>query len=225
MLYRDVVDKVLPRARRLGLLDAETGQVDAVEVETALLSYMQWLVAQYDLDAFTVINENMGTTTVGDRDYALPEDFGRLFQPEDRDEHGIFLHDGTHMHRLTYRKPDEWLRLLASSVNRPSYFTISGRTIQLDPAPNTNTDSNYTLRGAYIRAIQDIDLDATLPIPLRTAEEGTLAQMAADFASPSATLLTAKSSNLESGLVNQQRRTRQPFQRRAQWSRKRGTRR
>ena len=215
MQYRAVVDMVIPRAMRMGLVDAETGQVDAVEVEMALLRYIQWLVAKYDLDAFTTLNEEIATTSTGRRDYPLPEDFGRLMQPDDRDEHGLFVHDGTNLHRLRYRDPQEWLRLQTSTNNRPTYFTIIGRDLQLDPPPDANNSNHYTLRGTYIQDVNDFSLDDELPVPLAAATEGTLDRLA----NPEPV------TEVMASVVHAQRRTRQPFQRRAQWSRNRGIRR
>ena len=207
MQYRDAIDMILARAHMAGLHDDE-GRVDAIDAETALLAFLQRLVARYDLDAFTVINESIARTFTGLRHYALPEDFGRLMQPNDRDEHGMFLHDGTNIHTLTYRHPNEWFRLQATSNNRPSHFTISGREIHLDPAPDANSGSHYTLRGAYVKEIDDFSLDDELPIPISVAEDGALAQLAIDKDGPTArawSSIDRKSTRLNSSHSQQSR--------------------
>ena len=102
---------------------------------------------------------------------------------------------------------------------------MTGRILRLDPAPDANTSSNYTVRGTYIRDIASIDLDEDLPIMLAAVQAGTLARLAIDFGKGTVQVLAGMDRAMQSALANQQARTRTKFQRRAQWSRNRGIRR
>jgi len=214
MNYGDVLDQILPRAKRLGLTDAETGQVDAVECELALLHVIQSITDTWDLDAFTVINPNMFVTQQGKDTYPLPDDFGRLIHPREEDKYGIFINDGSNSASLDFIRPEEYLRNKSSTNGKPARFTISQSTIRIDPPPDTNSSSNYTGEGVYIQRIEEINLDDRVAFgQASTLVDATIAQLGALFGG-SANLVgfIAMSERSITRLVNHEKRLRQGFQ-------------
>ena len=65
MTYRDLIYRILPDAKSMGFVDQETGQVDAAQVELAVLRTVDALADGWDLDANIVIVDNLFVTSLG----------------------------------------------------------------------------------------------------------------------------------------------------------------
>jgi len=111
-------------------------------------------------------------TSTGRRDYPLPEDFGSNFLKGSRDGSGRVckLSDGTGENNLNYKPAPEFFDITDFSdttPGTPTDYTIQvegGRKrILLDPLPDSNSDSNYTIRGAYRPTFTNLILDSWIP--------------------------------------------------------------
>jgi hypothetical protein len=215
MRYQQFLDVVLGRCRSLGFVDPETNQVNAGEVELAAYQSILDIVDGWDLDAFTVINEQIATTATGVRDYPLPGDFGRLMIPREDVEPGIFILTSSTASPtpMRYRDPEEWFRVRTTNNGQPSHFTIVGNDyLRVDPPPDDNGGSNYTLQGTYIKRFDVLDDDDPILVSHPTALIATtLARVAIDRGAPQANVLIAESARGLSKLVNNQSRVRQQF--------------
>ncbi len=212
MQGRLVLDILLARASTLNLLTTMSGgTVDAAAVELRLLYELQKLSETFDFELLTVISTNLFATQAGERQYALPADFGRFLNPNDEGEEGLFLTDGTTESALHYRAP--WLfRSQQTTTNgRPAYFTVlRGSVLQLDPPPDTTA---YTGTGVYIKAIDTSVLDLDYPV----VQSGCLVDMvlgtlALDAQHPQAPSLLALADRARGRLLNANARQRQRFQ-------------
>lgn len=211
MDYETILNRVLGRARRLKLTMPETGLVDAADCALSLHSTLSQLLGHYDLDAFTVAG-TLFVTSAGVDTYALPADFGRLLVPQDRDASGLTLLTSATASPadLTYRDPALFHRLRSTTTGRPGFFTFSGKRVVLDPTPDSNSDSDYTVTGVYMQevsldALEDIDLPLTYGAVL---EHTALAQLASDSGSPQAQVLLLEAAGATTALVNHEYRTR-----------------
>ena len=226
MQYRQAIDLVLLDCERLGLKNPETGHVDAVEAELAMLRYLQWITSQWDLDGFTVINDDIAITTTGERAYPLPPDFGRLMVPTiEQPDYGIFLHNGSSEHGLRYRNPRHFRQLQATTNSVPSYFTIMKGSqdieLRLDPAPDANNSNNYTIRGVYIQDVREIDRDMQIPVNADAVIKGTIGHLATTYKDSQAPILDRDAERARIGLIHHQQRLRTVRHRPTQWSRAR----
>ena len=80
--YGDILDLLLQRAERLGLVDAATQQADSAELLLYMYQALLSLTEAVDLPEYLVQNELIATTTAGQSVYTLPPDFGRLIIEE-----------------------------------------------------------------------------------------------------------------------------------------------
>lgn len=159
MLYSDLVDILLQRALRLGLVDPETGKADGAELELYLFSALLEVAELHDLDAFMVSNPQICTTDSGQSVYSVPADFGRLIAPRVGNKRGIYLDDSAHTRDLEYLDPNAFTRMPPTPVGSPQFFTVARRLLHLSPTPDTNNGRNYTVRGLYIERIERPDPD------------------------------------------------------------------
>lgn len=114
-------------------------------------------------------------TQTGVREYLLPEDFASNFLVGAKDgfERSVFLSDGSVDSDLIFEPPATFFSRTreGASNSKPTHYTVldrSGRKeIQLDPAPDSNSGSHYTIAGAYkIRFANDVRrLEAWCPVP------------------------------------------------------------
>lgn len=215
MRYQQFLDIVLGRARTLTFLDPETRQPDAAEVELAAYMAILEINDGWDFDFYWRVNENMATTVQGVTTYSLPGDFGRLRVPRDENESGFFTNAGEFdatPYPLRYRDLEDWFRHKTANQSRPYYFTISGDQLLIDPPPDTNGGSNYTIQGAYIMRLDALDGDDPILITHPTALiAATLARLALDKNAAQAAALVAERNTALSKLVANQARIRQQF--------------
>ena len=86
------------------------------------------------------------------------------------------------------------LQSKASSNGRPARFVLTKDGLYLDPPPDGNSGSNYTIRGTYIVSLtfEDFDFEAsvTVPTPLALQQATEAVYKGADPLLPLNTLLT-----------------------------------
>lgn len=212
MVYRDILSQLKPRAERLGLTDLQTGRADDQELAQYMWSALMFFWENYDLDEFTVIQRFLFVTTSGIEGYRLPDTFGRLLTPWNREYGGITIaqSDGTGQTDLRYRPPAVFNASYDSSnTSQPTYFTFIGRDMLLSAIPN----SAYRIGGTYIEAIAP-QLDDMVPSMLhRPLMTHTLTQLASDIGRMTPLLLKEEQQAIAMLARNQGRRRIQ-FQRR-----------
>lgn len=214
MTYRDLLNLLLPRAKTLGLIDQETGQVDAAEAELSVLNGVMLLADGWDLDSYTVVNDNMFVTTTGERRYALPRDFLRFPHPKHEHDYHLYLYDNSNEFGLDYVDPVAFMATRDTTNGTPSAFTVSENHILLDPPPNSNSSNNYIGRGVYIKRITSIEWRDDILLPSTTVLlDAALAQLALLRNSPRAADLFTLARQSGEKLLNHQARIRQQFQR------------
>ena len=211
-IWADVADLLEGRSRRLKLED------DIADLLMAAYGILQEIVDTYDLAAYTCFNESIFTTVADERTYALPDTFGRLLHAHDelaanvpgKGQSGLLLDDGGGgtPTDLLYEEPIIFRRERHLTSGTPATFTLSQRTLVLDPAP----DAVYTGLGVYIARVERPDLDADVLLDEPTVLVArTLAQVAGDRGLPQAQQLQLESDRLMSALVNNHHRAKQKF--------------
>ena len=172
MKYGDILDLLMQRAERLGLVDAATQQADAAELQLYMYQALLSLTEAVDLPEYLVQNELIATTTAGHTVYTLPPDFGRLIMQRVNAKRGIYLFDTIDNTDLDYLDPNSFARQVAPQNGRPDAFTVTGRSLWVFPPPDSNTGQQYTLKGLYVARVSRPDLDdevvLTHPVALIT---------------------------------------------------------
>jgi hypothetical protein len=164
--YADLLDIMMQRATRLGLVSDATKKADAAELELYLFQALLDITEASDLPAYTVQNTSIVTTAVGIAQYPMPDDYGRLIMPRVQNKRGIYVYDTFEIVDLTYIDPNAFARQLSTTPSRPEQFTITQRTLSLFPTPDTTA---YTIRGVYIQHVDRPDLDDDVLIMYPTA--------------------------------------------------------
>lgn len=112
-------------------------------------------------------------TDTGKRTYDLPDDFPSNFirgAEDDGSRYLCILSDGSSETFLDYKTPESFYSAdFESATNqKPESYTITydsdGKPqLSLDPPPNSNSSSHYTIRGAYRPTYENITLDSWVP--------------------------------------------------------------
>lgn len=176
--YRDLLDILIGRAERLGLVDPDTNKADAAELELYLFQALLDIVEVHDLDTYMVNNLSLTLTVEGQPDYPMPDDYGRLIMPRSQQKRGIYLFNGVKNVDLDYVDPNSFARQTPSVPAIPTQFTVMRRTLWLYPSP----DAAYGIRGLYIDRVgrPDLDDDVLLSYPTALINE-TLFLFASDM--------------------------------------------
>ena len=144
---RQTFGEIPPDMSRLRLL-----QITGWEL-TNIASQADWKWARKWL-------EPVISTYTGQREYKLPEDFGEnfVFGGDDLGERYVcMLDDGSNDSTLEYVAPEKFFskNRTGASNSTPSEYTITRRSdgikiLHLDPPPDSNSDSHYTINGLYV---------------------------------------------------------------------------
>jgi hypothetical protein len=166
----------------LGLVDPESGKVDAMEIQLYMYQSLLALVEMTDLEEYTVFAPVLIATTANQATYPLPADFGRLIQPRVLRKRGLTLVDGLDVIDLDYEEPNALTRLALVPPRRPERFTITRRQLTLHPTPDANAAVPYIIRGLYIAQVERpvLDDEVVLQHPAALIEE-TLWRLAGDM--------------------------------------------
>src|SRR5712691_7109927 len=167
--YQDLLDIIMQRADRIGLVDNVTKNADAAELELYMFHALLSIVELVDLNDYTVRSNNLASTTSGKDTYALPDNFGRLIATRVRVRRGIYVNDTAKDYDLEYVDPNVFKRNEILLPQRPSKFTVIGRDLLLAPIPDSNGANNYRIHGVYIEQVSRPDLDDVVKLPYPTA--------------------------------------------------------
>ncbi len=111
-------------------------------------------------------------TSTGLRFYPLPDNFGANFVrgADDGTQYVCKLSDGTGEQHLNYLSPAQFFDgdFTAATNGTPTDYTIQTdpaffKQIWLDPPPDSNNSSDYTIRGLYKPTFIDLTLDSFAP--------------------------------------------------------------
>ncbi len=169
MDMREVVEQM-----RGELMNITTRQVsyDAYELLSKSEIVLRALAGKEEWSFFVRNMDPITSTSTGKRDYALPEDFGSNFirGSDDGRAHVCKLNDGSGENSLNYFSPSLFFHtadFAAATNGTPATYTIQteqGRKrIWLDPPPDANGTTGYTIRGAYRPTFTDLVLDSWIP--------------------------------------------------------------
>lgn len=167
--YSDILDLLMTRSERIGLVSGPENHSDAAELEIYMFHALLDITESIDIPAYLKRDNAIAVTTTGQPDYSLPVDFGRLILPRVQNRRGIYLYDTFENADLEYLDPNVFARNSSLSNSRPTQFTVIGRRIWLYPTPDGNGTSDYTLRGLYMQVIDRPDLDDEVPLGYPTA--------------------------------------------------------
>lgn len=180
--FSDILDLLMTRAERLGLVSGSEQKSDAAELEMYLFQALLDITESVDIPAYLKRDEAIAVTTAGHPDYPLPDDFGRLILPRVQNKRGIYLYDTFRNADLEYVDPNVFARRSSLLNTRPEQFTVIERRIWLYPTPDDNGTSDYTIRGLYVQVIDRPDLDDEVPSGYPTAlVDAALFRLATDM--------------------------------------------
>ena len=165
MRTRELIERITSKAK--GKTQDSHELLLAVQIDLRMLSDAEeW--------PWTVVHSNpIAKTYTGKRNYPLPKDFGTNFLRAadiDGGKHMCKLSDGSGEVFLDYKEPTQLLGadFEAATNGKPGRYTITTtpggkKEILLDPPPDSNSDSHYTVRGAYKMAFRELSLDDFIP--------------------------------------------------------------
>jgi hypothetical protein len=158
LTYSDLIDIMLQRMSRLGLVAAE-GMADAAEAELYLFQALFDITEMVDVPQYVRNNREIHITSDGYAEYAMPDDYGRLILPRVQNRRGVYLWDGVEQTDLEYLDPNAFARQYAQANETPRQFSVIGRVLWLFPTPDSNGGNNYTVRGLYVVRVTRPELE------------------------------------------------------------------
>ena len=195
--YSDILDLLMTRAERLGLVSGPEQKADAAELEMYLFHALLDITESIDVPAYLKRDNAIAVTNTGQPDYPLPDDFGRLILPRVQNRRGIYLYDTFRNADLEYLDPNVFARNSSLLNSRPTQFTVIERRIWLLPTPDGNGTSDYTLRGLYVQFINRPDLDDEVPLGYPTALiDVALFRLASDAGKPIQALTATRAESM-----------------------------
>ena len=169
ILYSDLLDIMLPRMERLGLLAPGEQKADATEAELYLFNALLEILEVSDIPAYLTYNDHMVETSVGDASYPLPDDFGRLILPRVRNKRGLYLFDQARTTDLEYLDPNTFHRQTpAHTRNTYEVYRHRAHTLALSRATR-QCPPQFHCQGTYVMQAVRPDLSDRsdfYPIPL-----------------------------------------------------------
>ena len=160
--YVDLVAQLVPILRALPTPQGQTApMVDEGRLEQSLFHALQQALTLADLDAFTVFDTALFTTQTGVRTYPLPVDFGRLLNYREPRQTGVRCSDGVSSYEITQELPLDLAQSQTSTNGRPGRFCMTAGGMSLDPPPDSNSGSSYTIRATYLQQINLATFDMT----------------------------------------------------------------
>jgi len=145
---------------------------DAYEILNKAERLLRDLATKEDWSFLTRHLDPAAKTFTGVRDYPLPDDFGANFVrgSDDGSRYVCKLSDGTGEQHLNYKSPAQFFDsdFEAASNGTPTDYTIQPnaayyKAIWLDPPPDSNSSSHYTIRGLYKPTFRAMSLDSFFP--------------------------------------------------------------
>lgn len=192
--FSDLIDVLLQRAERLGLVDQDSKKADAAELELYLFQGLLDITDACDLPAYIVQNTNIAATVRGVSSYPMPDDYGRLITPRVQNKRGIYSFDTLLNTDLTYVDPNSFARQVSLIQGPPTQFTITQRALWLYPTPDS---ASYVVRGVYVQRVDrpDLDDDVLIAYPTALIDEA-LFRLASDMNRVSQSLTAARAESM-----------------------------
>ena len=171
MTARELIERVLGKLRNR--VTQQVQQVDAYELLDDLRMVLIELASLEDWSWLHVRMDPIAKTETGKRNYALPRNFPDNFLRNASNglDHLCLISDSSSEGFLGYQPATRFFASdrVAASNGKPSTYTIrtnaAGRKeIALDPPPDSNSGSHYTIRGVYTMGFKDLKLDDEVPI-------------------------------------------------------------
>jgi hypothetical protein len=171
MTARELIERVLSKLR-----NPTTQQnlgVDAYDLLDDLRAYLLSLASLESWSWLQVHVDPIAKTETGKRAYPLPRDFPDNFLRNASNglDYLCKLSDGSSESFLGYLPAVEFFASdrAAATNGKPASYTIqtnaAGRKeIALDPPPDSNSDSHYTIRGAYVMGFKNLQMDSVIPL-------------------------------------------------------------
>lgn len=168
MEFREIIDQVRSEAQSVTTRELP---YDVYELALKAELVLRDLGVAEEWSFFLRHVNPIAKTATGRRDYPLPEDFGTNFikGSDDGRSHVCKILDGSGDKELLYRAPDVFFATDFESVSNgfPSHYTIQSeqgrKRIFLDPPPDSNGSSHYTIRGVYRSTFTNLILDSWIP--------------------------------------------------------------
>ena len=195
--FSDILDLLMTRAERLGLVSRSEQKADVAELEMYMFQALLDITESVDIPAYLRHDVAIAVTTAGHVDYPLPNDFSRLILPRVQNKRGIYLYDTITNGDLEYLDPNVFARKTVLLNERPQQFTVIGRRIYLFPTPDSNGTNDYTIRGLYMQVIDRPDLDDEVPLGYPTAlVDVALYRLATDMGKQVQALATTRAESM-----------------------------
>ncbi len=169
MLIRDLVEDIRDEASN------GTGKPlphDSYELIAKIMIVLRDIAGKEEWSFFLRHVSPIAQTATGRRDYPLPDDFGSNFLKGSRDGQGRVckISDGSGEADLNYLSASKFFDttdFTDTTTGMPGSYTIQvegGRKrILLEPLPDSNSGSHYTIRGAYRPTFTDLVMDSWVP--------------------------------------------------------------
>ena len=167
MQVREVIEefRLEPGVRELNF--------DAFEILTKAERLLRDLSHKESWSFFNRHANPVAKTHTGVREYPLPDDFGSNFirgADDDGSRYLCKISNGSSENFLDYKVPAQFFGtdFEAASNSTPESFTVVAdaagyQQIWLDPPPDSNSDSHYTIRGVYSPTFSHMTLDSWVP--------------------------------------------------------------
>jgi hypothetical protein len=171
MTARELIERVLRK-----LKNPTTQQnlgMDAYDLLDDLRLYLMELASLEQWSWLQVHMDPIAKTETGKRNYSLPRNFSDNFlrNASNGVDHLCLISDGTSEGFLEYEPATRFFSSdrVAASNGKPSSYTIqtnaSGqKEIHLNPPPDSNSSSHYTIRGAYVMGFKNLHMDDEIPL-------------------------------------------------------------
>lgn len=181
--YRDIITALMPDVRAALTAAWQPGipppRVNEGRLERCLVEVLLQLSDMADLEMLTLFDQTLFTTASGTRSYTLPVNFGRLLTFREPRQTGIRVNNGTNEYDLRYEPMLDLVQGKSSTNGVPGRFVLTASGMTLDPPPDSNNGSNYTVHGTYIEKIDYATFDLTQQVRLTSPQylhEATLAR-------------------------------------------------
>lgn len=154
MRYVDLVALAVPQVRMaLRRTTPDHTDVDEGYLEQCLFMVLAEVDEIHDLDALTIFDAPLFTTQVGVRSYTLPPNFGRFATFKEPLQTGIRVDNGVTTAEMYYEPLLDLSQGAAISNGPPKRFILTDDGLTLDPPPDDNGGSNYTITGTYLQTM------------------------------------------------------------------------
>lgn len=197
MRYLDIVGMAVPEVRMaLRRATPDNTEVDEGYLEQCLFMVLAGIAEVHDLDAFTAFDALLFTTSVGDRTYDLPVDFGHFASFKEPLQTGIRVDNGSTKSDMYYEPLLDLTQGEALSNGQPKRFILTENGMFIDPAPDSNGGLNYQVYGTYVKSMDystfDMSQDVQVLYPNALREAVVARYLGTDMSVPMTRLINGE---------------------------------